>query len=64
MMKVGQNFFGGAMMEVLRRQELHAIWLGKKFARYLAAGHKLWIFDLSWFREGFHVDVLYLEIAG
>ena len=29
------------MMEVLRRQELHAIWLGKKFARYLAASHKL-----------------------
>ena len=24
----------------------------------------MWIFDLCWFREGFHVDVLYLEIAG
>ena len=32
-------FFGGAMMEVLRRQELHEAWL-EKFGRYLAPPSK------------------------
>ena len=51
------------MMEVLRRQELDASgW--KNLADIWRLRQKMWIFALCWFREGFHVDVLYLEIAG
>ena len=61
---------GGALIEVLRRQEVHALSWPEKVGRYLTPLADIYriqpnlrIFDLSRFREGFRVDMLCCEIA-